>query len=125
MSCIPRVRAKGSGPSTPRSRTSPHAGARAPTSSSTSPRPWPAKCACSDALIDDVLRTTTREHLVKSWLGGTPGQVADAIAGFVEAGADWVCPMDYASLVLEAEQVPAAFARSIELCRLVKSAVRA
>jgi len=73
------------------------------------------------AFIDTVLEKTTREHVLKCWLSGTPGQVAKMIQPYIEAGADWVCPMDYLPLVLPADEAEAAFGRSIELCRLIKA----
>lgn len=74
----------------------------------------------SDAFVDEVLAKTTPEHARKGWLVGTPAQVAAQIQPFIDAGADWVCPMDYLPLVLQPEEAAAAFARSIELCRLIK-----
>ncbi len=74
------------------------------------------------AFIDNVLDKTTREHVLKCWLSGTPAQVAEMIQPYIEAGADWVCPMDYLPLVLQPDEAEAAFGRSIELCGLIKAA---
>jgi phthiodiolone/phenolphthiodiolone dimycocerosates ketoreductase len=74
------------------------------------------------SFIDDLLAKTTREHCVKCWLSGTPAQVAEMIQPYVDAGADWICPMDYMPLVLDPDQAMAAFARTIELCHLLKVA---
>jgi phthiodiolone/phenolphthiodiolone dimycocerosates ketoreductase len=73
------------------------------------------------AFIDTVLAKTTREHVKQAWLTGTPQQVANQIQPYIDAGADWVCPMDYLPLILPPDQAEAAFARSIELCRLIKA----
>ena len=72
------------------------------------------------AFIDSVLSRTTEAHVRQGWLAGTPGEVAAMIQEYIDAGADWVCPMDYLPLVLDPSEAPAAFARSIELCRLIK-----
>jgi phthiodiolone/phenolphthiodiolone dimycocerosates ketoreductase len=74
----------------------------------------------SDAFVDEVVSKTTPEHIRKGWLVGTPPQVAKQIQAYVDAGADWVCPMDYLPLVLDPAEAAPAFARSIELCRLIK-----
>lgn len=76
----------------------------------------------SDEFVESVIARTTPEHAMKGWLIGTPAEVAKMIQAYIDAGADWVCPMDYLPLVLPPEQAEAAFARSIELCRLIKSA---
>jgi phthiodiolone/phenolphthiodiolone dimycocerosates ketoreductase len=73
------------------------------------------------SFIDDVLAKTTREHVTKCWLCGTPEEVAAQVQPYIDAGADWVCPMDYMPLVLEASEAEAAFGRSIELCGLIKA----
>jgi phthiodiolone/phenolphthiodiolone dimycocerosates ketoreductase len=72
-----------------------------------------------DALIDQVIDTVTPEHTYAGWVCGTPEQVADQIQPYIDAGADWVCPMDYLPMVLEPEAAQAAGARSIELCDLI------
>jgi phthiodiolone/phenolphthiodiolone dimycocerosates ketoreductase len=74
------------------------------------------------AMIDHALATTTREHVTKCWLSGTPTEVARMIQPYIDAGADWVCPMDFMPLVLEPDEAPAAFARSVELCAAIKAA---
>jgi phthiodiolone/phenolphthiodiolone dimycocerosates ketoreductase len=50
---------------------------------------------------------------------GTPEQAAEQIQPYIDAGADWVCPMDYLPMVLEPEAAQAAAARSIKLCDLI------
>jgi phthiodiolone/phenolphthiodiolone dimycocerosates ketoreductase len=74
------------------------------------------------ALIDDALAKTTREHVRACWLTGTPEEVAAMVQPYIDAGADWVCPMDYLPLVLEPDEAAAAFGRSVELCDLIKAA---
>ena len=76
--------------------------------------------ATPQALIDHALATVTPAHTFKGWLAGTPAQVAQQIQPYIDAGADWVCPMDYLPLVLEPEAAMAALGRSIELCGLIR-----
>jgi phthiodiolone/phenolphthiodiolone dimycocerosates ketoreductase len=78
----------------------------------------------SQSFIDDVLAKTTREHVTKCWLSGTAADVAEMIQPYIDAGADWICPMDYMPLVLEPSEAPAAFGRSLELCGLIKAGQR-
>jgi phthiodiolone/phenolphthiodiolone dimycocerosates ketoreductase len=75
-----------------------------------------------DAFVDHVVSHTTPEHARKGWLVGSPRQVAQQMQAFIDVGADWVCPMDYLPLLLPPQEAGPAFARSIELCRLVKQA---
>lgn len=75
----------------------------------------------SDDFVDSVIAKSTPEHARKGWLIGTPQQVADMIQPYVDAGADWVCPMDYLPLVLDPSAAETAFGRSIELCKLIKN----
>ena len=72
------------------------------------------------SFLSSVLDKVTREHVTKGWLCGTPAAVAEMIRPYVEAGADWVCPMDYMPLVLDPSEAPAAFSRTVELCGVIK-----
>jgi hypothetical protein len=51
---------------------------------------------------------------------GTPAEVAATITEYVEAGASWVCPMDYLPMVLDPAEATSAFERSIETVALIK-----
>jgi phthiodiolone/phenolphthiodiolone dimycocerosates ketoreductase len=73
-----------------------------------------------DELIEEVLKKVTREHVLAGWVCGTPTEVATTVNDYVEAGADWVCPMDYLPIVLDPSEAPAAFARSLETIGLIK-----
>lgn len=75
-----------------------------------------------DAFVEHVVAHTTPEHARKGWLIGTPEQVAKQIQPYIDAGADWICPMDYLPLVLPPEEAGPGFMRSIELCRRIKQA---
>jgi len=73
----------------------------------------------SDAFIDEVLAKVTDEHVRAGWVCGTVEQVAAEIQRYVDAGADWVCPMDYLPMVLDVSEAPAAFGRSIAVANLI------
>jgi phthiodiolone/phenolphthiodiolone dimycocerosates ketoreductase len=77
-----------------------------------------------DAFSDDVLAKTTREHVHKCWLCGTPQEVAEMMQPYIDAGAEWVCPMDYLPLVLDPGEAQAAFGRTLELAGIVKAQAR-
>ena len=55
--------------------------------------------ATPDEFIDDVLAKVTRDHVLAGWVCGTPAEVAATVRQYVDAGADWVCPMDYLPIV--------------------------
>jgi phthiodiolone/phenolphthiodiolone dimycocerosates ketoreductase len=74
----------------------------------------------SDSLIDGVLGTVTDAHVTSGWVCGTPAEVAATITEYVEAGASWVCPMDYLPMVLDPAEATSAFERSIETVALIK-----
>jgi phthiodiolone/phenolphthiodiolone dimycocerosates ketoreductase len=75
----------------------------------------------TDEFVDEVLSKTTRDHVLECWVSGTPAEVADQVQAYIDAGADWVCPMDYLPLMLPAEEAEEAFGRSIELCGVIKA----
>jgi phthiodiolone/phenolphthiodiolone dimycocerosates ketoreductase len=75
--------------------------------------------ATPQASIDRVLRTVTPDHTHAGWICGTPEQAAEQIQPYIDAGADWVCPMDYLPVVLEPDAAQTAAARSIALCDLI------
>jgi phthiodiolone/phenolphthiodiolone dimycocerosates ketoreductase len=77
--------------------------------------------ATSDEFIAQVLNKVTRDHVLAGWVCGTPAAVAATVKQYIDAGADWVCPMDYLPIVLEPAEAAAAFARSLETIRLIKA----
>ncbi|MEA2347789.1 MAG: phthiodiolone/phenolphthiodiolone dimycocerosates ketoreductase [Thermoleophilaceae bacterium] len=68
-----------------------------------------------DAFVDEVLAKVTDDHVTAGWVCGTPAEVASTIQGYIDAGADWVCPLDYLPMVLDPADAEAAFGRSIEV----------
>lgn len=75
----------------------------------------------ADSSIDGVLATITDAHVTSGWVCGTPAEVAATINDYVDAGASWVCPMDYLPMVLDPAEAGPAFARSIETTALIKA----
>jgi phthiodiolone/phenolphthiodiolone dimycocerosates ketoreductase len=74
----------------------------------------------SDEFINDVLERVNGDHVTSGWVCGTPAEVAATIRGYVDAGASWVCPMDYLPMVLGQNEAEAGFRRSIETATLIK-----
>ena len=58
--------------------------------------------------------------MLAGWVCGTPAEVAATVRQYVDAGADWVCPMDYLPIVLDTTEAPAGFARSLETIGHIK-----
>lgn len=52
----------------------------------------------------------------KSWLIGTPEEVAAQLRPRVEAGADYIAPSDLAPAIMEPEEQPEVFQTMIDLC---------
>jgi phthiodiolone/phenolphthiodiolone dimycocerosates ketoreductase len=78
--------------------------------------------ATDDSFIDEVLSKTTREHSRVSWINGTVDDVAGQLEQWVEAGFDWVCPMDFATtLALGVEEAQASMRRTIEVCQALRA----
>lgn len=72
--------------------------------------------------IDDVLRHTTPEHARKGWFLGSPAEVAAQIQPWIEAGFDWVLPIDFLGLVAEIDEAPHVLGRTLETCRELRAA---
>jgi phthiodiolone/phenolphthiodiolone dimycocerosates ketoreductase len=78
----------------------------------------PVKVGESEAM--EMVGRTTRKHSEKTWLYGTPDQVAEQLKPFVEAGVTLVCLLDTLPFVLEVEDAMGAIARPIEVSGLLK-----
>ncbi|WAJ43490.1 hypothetical protein OK015_20055 [Mycobacterium sp. Aquia_216] len=70
----------------------------------------------SRAEVDDVVARVTPEMVEKSWLMGTPEEVAAQLRPWVDAGADYIAPSDLAPSIMEPEEQPEVLAAMIELC---------
>jgi phthiodiolone/phenolphthiodiolone dimycocerosates ketoreductase len=77
--------------------------------------------AMDDKLVYDLVGAVTDEHVLKSWFVGNPEETAAQSQAYIDAGADWVMPIDYAALVGGPEEGAAALARSAEYCAAVKA----
>jgi phthiodiolone/phenolphthiodiolone dimycocerosates ketoreductase len=74
----------------------------------------------SRAEVDDVVARVTPTMIEKSFLVGTPEEVAAQLQPWVEAGANYIAPSDLASAIVEPEEQPEAFQTMIELCARLK-----
>lgn len=68
------------------------------------------------------MRSPTSDHCRAAFSYGSPAEVAEYVAQYVEAGCTHVAICDLLPLVLPPEDAMGAMARSIEVCRLVKGA---
>jgi phthiodiolone/phenolphthiodiolone dimycocerosates ketoreductase len=74
----------------------------------------------TDTEIEEFLDRITDEIVDRSYVKGTPEQVAAEVATYVDAGATWVSVCDLMPLVLEPEDAQLALGRNIEICRRLK-----
>jgi phthiodiolone/phenolphthiodiolone dimycocerosates ketoreductase len=72
------------------------------------------------AFVDNALAGTTREMARRSFINGTPKEVADQLQGWIEAGVDWVMPVDYMRFVSSLEDAALALNRTFEVCEHIK-----
>ncbi|CDO90392.1 hypothetical protein AWC29_25885 [Mycobacterium triplex] len=71
--------------------------------------------------VDDVVGRVTPEMVEKSWLMGTPEEVAAQLRPWVDAGADYIAPSDLAPSIMEPEEQPEVLAAMIELCAQLRA----
>jgi phthiodiolone/phenolphthiodiolone dimycocerosates ketoreductase len=69
----------------------------------------------SRAEVDEVVAAVTPTMVEKSWLIGTPEEVAAQLQPWVEAGASYIAPSDLAPAVLDPEEQSQVFQLMIEL----------
>lgn len=65
--------------------------------------------------VDGVVDAVTPAMIERSWLIGTPGEVAAQLQPWVEAGATYIAPSDLAPAVLNQEEQQGAMERMVEL----------
>jgi phthiodiolone/phenolphthiodiolone dimycocerosates ketoreductase len=73
-----------------------------------------------DAERDEVLARVTREHSEKSWIFGTPEQVAEQLLPYAELGTTWMHLADVVNLVTDPEDAQQTPARTIEVARILR-----
>jgi phthiodiolone/phenolphthiodiolone dimycocerosates ketoreductase len=78
----------------------------------------------SAAEIKQILERTARKLFEKSFVSGTPAQVAAQMQPYIEAGVDWIMPTDLMNFVLPPVELEGATRRGIELCGLLKQGDR-
>jgi phthiodiolone/phenolphthiodiolone dimycocerosates ketoreductase len=74
----------------------------------------------SAAEITAILDRTPRELFEKCFVVGTPARIAAQMRPYVEAGVDWIMPVDLMNFILPPDQLESAARRGIELCGLLK-----
>lgn len=77
----------------------------------------------SQADVDEGLSRVTREMSERTWIWGTPEQVATELASFVDAGATWIHIADTLPLITAPDDAAESPRRVIETARLIKQAV--
>ncbi|WP_293002319.1 LLM class flavin-dependent oxidoreductase [Mycobacterium sp.] len=75
------------------------------------------------AFADEVVAKATRRMTELSYIWGNTQQVASQIQAYVDAGVDWVSPVDYLPIVSDPSEGEASLARTIEICSILKAAV--
>lgn len=74
----------------------------------------------TSAEVDDIVNGVTPKMIEKSWLMGTPEEVAKQLRPWVDAGAGYIAPSDLAQTILTPEEQPDAFRRMVEVCAHLK-----
>jgi phthiodiolone/phenolphthiodiolone dimycocerosates ketoreductase len=72
--------------------------------------------------VDAVVAKVTPEMIEKSWIIGTPAEVALQFRPWIEAGCNYIAPSDLAPAVFEPEEQKGVLNRMIELCAHLKGA---
>jgi phthiodiolone/phenolphthiodiolone dimycocerosates ketoreductase len=75
----------------------------------------------SESFVEETLNKVTRSHVEKSWIWGTPAQVADELQPLVDSDLQVLAFANYVTMALEPEAIPSAFAADLELAELVKA----
>ena len=74
-----------------------------------------------DELVRTVVDATTEEHVEQAWIVGQPQEVAARILPYLEAGIDWVMPIDYLGVVGDPADAKASLGGLIDLCAALKA----
>jgi phthiodiolone/phenolphthiodiolone dimycocerosates ketoreductase len=72
------------------------------------------------SFVDGVMAKASRKMAEKAFVHGSPKKVASQLQGWIDAGVEWVLPVDYMPIVTTLEDAPNCLGRSIELCGHLK-----
>jgi len=72
------------------------------------------------SFIDGALSGTTREMAKRSFINGTPKEVAAQLQAWLDVGIDWVMPVDYMRFVSSLEDAAVALNRTFQVCEDIK-----
>jgi phthiodiolone/phenolphthiodiolone dimycocerosates ketoreductase len=78
----------------------------------------------SDAERDEVLAHTTRKHCEKTWIYGTPEQVAAQLKPYAELGTRWIHLADTLPLVIDPEDGQNTITRTTRVAQVLKQSLR-
>jgi phthiodiolone/phenolphthiodiolone dimycocerosates ketoreductase len=70
--------------------------------------------------VDEVVGKATRKMTELGYIWGTSQQVAAQLQAYVDAGVDWISPVDYLPIVSDPAEGAASLTRAIEICSIVK-----
>ncbi|BDB45607.1 MULTISPECIES: LLM class flavin-dependent oxidoreductase [Mycobacterium] len=76
----------------------------------------------SAAEVDEIVASVTPSMIEKSYIIGTPDEVAAELQKYVDAGADYIAPSDLAPAILQAEEQPRALETILQVCACLKGA---
>jgi phthiodiolone/phenolphthiodiolone dimycocerosates ketoreductase len=70
--------------------------------------------------VDEVVGKATRKMTELGYIWGTSQQVATQLQAYVDAGVDWISPVDYLPIVSDPAQGAASLTRTIDVCSILK-----
>ena len=74
-----------------------------------------------EAEAQDIIGRSTRAHVEKSYLYGSPAKVAEDLQPFIDAGISWVGILDVLPMLLDPEDAARGTERQIEACGHIKA----
>jgi phthiodiolone/phenolphthiodiolone dimycocerosates ketoreductase len=72
------------------------------------------------AFVDEVIGKATRKMTELGYIWGTSQQVAVQLQAYVDAGVDWISPVDYLPIVSDPAEGAASLGRAIDVCSILK-----
>jgi phthiodiolone/phenolphthiodiolone dimycocerosates ketoreductase len=70
--------------------------------------------------VDEVVGKATRRMTELSYIWGNSRQVASQLQAYVDAGVDWICPVDHLPMISDPAETNASLARTIDICSILK-----